>query len=97
MSFIYYVKRTVTEKDWDYEAYTNFVVFANSEEEARRTHPEEVIFLSEDGNRWLEKDGDSIVETGSYGWVDAKHIHTLEVEDLRDVDKSSKVICRGRD
>lgn len=76
----------------DYDEYDSFVVICASEEEARKTHPREYVFRSDDnGSFWCWYDetiGQTRTYMGGMTWVNAAQIHTLDVEFIGEINSN---------
>lgn len=65
--FVYHVER---QDAYGMDQYSDFVVCAESEEAARKTHPDGISFLSKKGDRWLVQGHDgSFCELQYCNWV----------------------------
>jgi hypothetical protein len=70
VSFLYLVSRN---DSWGYDEYSEFVVCASSEDEAKRTHPSGAFSEAD----WIDKEG---YNTKYHGWVKPSQIDTLTVK-----------------
>jgi hypothetical protein len=79
---LYLVERNKDTTKWDYDQYDSFVVWANSEEEARYTSPCGNEYHTWHDGSWYFKysDGTESIEKEYHGWPDDPK--TLKVWEL---------------
>lgn len=78
----------------DYDRYTDCVVIADNEEEARTIHPAERYFYK--NGKWMYESADKgLIEANSSFWFDADEINLITVEfiGVANITQKKGVIC----